>query len=69
MSYLVCPDCGKKINVFGESKGASVAKEYGILKTAFMPLSAEYAALCDAGKIETIGKELIEPLKDIYSEI
>lgn len=69
MSYLVCPDCGKKISVFGESKGASVAKEFGISKTAFMPLSAEYAALCDAGKIETVGDELIKPLKDIYTAI
>ena len=30
MSYVQCPDCGKKINVFGESRADEVAKEYGI---------------------------------------
>lgn len=30
MSYLECPDCGKKISVFGESKVEEVGKEYGI---------------------------------------
>ena len=30
MSYLECPDCGKKISVFGESHLDEVAKEYGI---------------------------------------
>ena len=30
MSYLECPDCGKKISVFGESKLDEVAKELNI---------------------------------------
>ena len=29
-SYLVCPDCGKKISVFGESKIDAISKELGI---------------------------------------
>ena len=28
MSYAQCPDCGKKINIFGESKLDKVAEEY-----------------------------------------
>ena len=30
MSYLECPDCGKKISVFGGSKVEEVGKEYGL---------------------------------------
>ena len=30
MSYLECPDCGKHINVFGESHTEQVAEEYGL---------------------------------------
>lgn len=29
-SYLECPDCGKKINVFGQSHVDEAAKELGI---------------------------------------
>ena len=52
MSYLTCPDCGKKIEVFGASKAASIADEYAIPATARMPLDANISALADAGRIE-----------------
>ena len=52
MSYLTCPDCGKKIEVFGASKADSMAKEYGIPSVARMPLDAKISALADAGRIE-----------------
>lgn len=52
MSYLTCPDCGKKIEVFGQSKAKAIAAEYGIPAVARMPLDARIAALADAGRIE-----------------
>lgn len=52
MSYLVCPGCGKKIEVFGESKAEAIAREYGIGAVSRMPLDAEIAKLADAGRIE-----------------
>ncbi len=52
MSYLSCPDCGKKIEIFGASKVEAIAAEYGIPATARMPLDAQISALADAGKIE-----------------
>lgn len=52
MSYLSCPDCGKKIEVFGASKAANIAAEYGIPSTARMPLDAQIARLADEGRIE-----------------
>ena len=52
MSYLTCPDCGRKIEVFGESKAAAIAQEYGIPALSQMPLDAEISRLADAGRIE-----------------
>ncbi len=52
MSYLECPDCGKKIHVFGEGKTDEAAAKYGIEKIAKLPILTELAALSDAGKIE-----------------
>ena len=59
-SYLECPDCGKKINVFGESKIDEVAKEYGLKVLAQLPINPEYAAKCDEGNIEEIETDLLD---------
>lgn len=52
MSYLLCPDCGKKINLFGESKAEALCAEYDIPSYARMPLDSSVAHLADSGKIE-----------------
>ncbi|MBO5027512.1 MAG: Mrp/NBP35 family ATP-binding protein [Clostridia bacterium] len=52
MSYLVCPDCGKKMEVFGHSKAEEIAAEYGIPSVAKMPLDGNISKLADAGRIE-----------------
>ncbi|MDO4289531.1 MAG: Mrp/NBP35 family ATP-binding protein [Eubacterium sp.] len=54
MSYLECPDCGKKINVFGESHIDEVAAANGIPVLAKVPINPEFAALIDAGRVEDI---------------
>ncbi len=52
MSYLTCPDCGKKISVFGESGVEKIAKAHQIDRIVRLPIMPEIAALCDAGRIE-----------------
>lgn len=52
MSYAVCPDCGKKINIFGESKLESVAEQYKLNILGKMPIDPRLAAACDKGVIE-----------------
>ena len=52
MSYLVCPDCGRKIYLFGEGKSAEAAKKHGIPLLAQMPIDPQLAALTDEGRIE-----------------
>ena len=52
MSYIICPDCGKKIYIYGEGHGEETAKELNIPAYASLPMIPEIAALCDAGAIE-----------------
>lgn len=52
MSYLECPDCGKKIPVFGESHVAETAERFGIDTYAQIPIDSDLARACDEGIIE-----------------
>lgn len=56
MSYLECPDCGKKISVFGESRAEELARKYEIDHFAKLPIDSEAAKLCDEGKIEELDR-------------
>ena len=42
-SYLECPDCGRKISVFGESHIDEVAEELGVPVIGKMPIDASLA--------------------------
>ena len=52
MSYLSCPDCNKKISVFGESHVDEIAKQYGLNVIAKLPIDPALASACDKGEIE-----------------
>jgi len=54
MSYLECPDCGKKINLFGNSRIEEVAEEYALDVLAKIPINPRVAEMVDVGKIEEI---------------
>ena len=62
MSYLVCPDCGKHIKVFGESHLEDFSKEMKFDILAKLPLVSENTALMDAGLVEQISLEEILPV-------
>lgn len=53
MSYILCPDCGKKLRLFGEGKTAAAAARHGLPLLAEMPIEPALAALMDAGDIES----------------
>lgn len=52
MSYVSCPDCGKKIAVFGESHIDETAAQFGIPVLAKLPIDPGAAKACDEGRIE-----------------
>ena len=65
MSYFKCPDCGKEYSIFGESKVAAVAKEFGIANTARLPIDPAVAAKVDAGEVESISGEHLAAIADV----
>lgn len=66
-SWLACPDCGKKISLFGgeiatdEQFEASLG---GSKLLARIPLDPKLAALCDKGLIELMDNEYLKSLAD-----
>ena len=64
MSYVECPDCGKKINVFGESKTDAVAAEFGLKVLAKLPLDPVLANNCDNGLMELFEGDYMESAAD-----
>ncbi|MGN0398566.1 MAG: P-loop NTPase [Blautia sp.] len=59
-SFVKCPDCGKEIHVFGESKVDAVGAELNVPVMAKMPLEPELAALVDAGKFADVRNEYLK---------
>lgn len=59
MSYTVCPDCGKKIELFGESRARATAEELGIAFLGSLPVDTGVAKLCDSGEIEKFGGDYV----------
>lgn len=53
MSYVACPDCGRKIYLFGEGKTEEAAAKYGLPLLAKMPIDPQLAKLVDDGAIES----------------
>ena len=59
-SYLVCPDCGKKIPVFGESNVDHVAGQMGIPVLGKLPIESRLAALADQGRFAEVLNENLD---------
>ncbi len=48
-SYMVCPDCGKRLPLFGESRIDEIAEKLGVEVLGKIPLDPAFASLADAG--------------------
>ncbi len=68
MSYLSCPDCGKKIYLFGESNIAETCKNYKVPLIGKFPLDPQLAQLGDAGKIEEYDGEVLNIMMENLEE-
>ena len=61
MSYYVCPDCGKKHSVFGESHIDEIAAANGLKVLAKAPIDPKTAAAVDEGTVEYLEADWIDP--------
>ena len=64
MSYISCPDCGKKMYLFGEGKTAEAAARHNLGVLAEMPIDPALAALTDAGDIESFQGSWLDAAAD-----
>ena len=64
MSYITCPDCGRRIYPFGESRVKAIAQKFNIPVTASLPMEPVVAMLCDEGKIEAVQLDGLEEVFD-----
>jgi Mrp family chromosome partitioning ATPase len=53
MSYMECPDCGRKLEPFGPSHLQEIVDEFKIADLGRIPIDPEVAAACDAGDFES----------------
>ena len=64
MSYVVCPDCGKKISIFGESHVEEEAGKHGLKVLGRLPMDPQLAKLCDQGVIELFEGDWLDEAAD-----
>jgi Mrp family chromosome partitioning ATPase len=66
MSYLIIPETGKKIEIFGRSRGEELAQAAESPLLGLLPVDPELAQLCDSGDIERYNSEPFESLASAF---
>ena len=67
-SYLLCPDCGKKIEVFGKSHLDEVAAGFELPVLARLPIDPNVAHCYDNGLMETVNTDAISKVLDAVEQ-
>ena len=62
MSYVACPDCGRRIPLFGEGRTEDAAHRHGVPLLARMPIDPTLAKLVDEGRIEEMESDVLAPV-------
>lgn len=66
MSYIVCPDCGKRINALGDGSAIRAAAEkFGLPLLAEVPYDERVVVAADGGKMGETSIEYIMPVADL----
>lgn len=64
MSYLICPDCGREIPLFGQGKTQAAADAHHLPLLARMPIDSALAQLADEGRMEDLRSQYLLPVMD-----
>ena len=67
MSYVLCPDCGRRIDVFGPSRAEATAQTLGIPLLGRIALDAGLAFSADEGVIESYPADAFAPIAEAVS--
>ena len=68
-SYLRCPDCGKEIQVFGQSKLDEVAEAFNLPVLARLPIDPKVAEAFDGGLMETVPTDCVEAVMQAIEKL
>ena len=68
MSYLVCPDCGREIPLFGQGRTQAAAQAHGLKVLGRMPIDPQLAELTDQGRIEDFQGPWLDSLAGILEK-
>ncbi len=69
MAYIECPHCKERIYPYGESKSASIAKDYEIENLDMIPIDPSLRVSIDNGEIEQYSKELLPKAIEILEKM
>lgn len=68
MSYFMCPECGKKHSIFGESKIDEIAAQYDTKVLAKLPIDPELADSVDNGTVENFEGDYMNEAAEILEK-
>lgn len=69
MSYITCPDCGRRIEMFGPSQAEAVAAANGIKLLEKLPIDPVLSQEADMGRIEFNEGTQMESILDVLAGI
>ena len=69
MSYIECPDCGKKLEIFGKSHLQDTADKYGLKILGQLPIMPDVAAMADDGSIEGFDKDYLDGIMTVLKNM
>lgn len=64
MSFFTCPDCGKRLEIFGPSRVDELAARHHIPVACRLPINPAFAAAVDRGVVESLECPDLAPLVD-----
>lgn len=65
MSYLQCPHCDEKIEMYGSSKVEEIAQKHGVKTFSKIPIIPELTKLIDSGEIEKFQGDWLDNMIDM----
>ena len=68
-SWLSCPGCGRKIEVFGKSRIGEIAKKTGLALAGRIPIEPSYSEKADAGQFAQVDNEYIKDAMDCLRKV
>lgn len=65
MSYFECPECGKRHQIYGESKIDEIAEKFGTRVLAKLPIDPDLARSVDNGTVENFEGDYMSDAADV----